>query len=106
MKNLIKRRDILREEILDILGTISLIAVFYYLVQWYDNKNKSSDFDLVRNHLRRITHPNLVVQGHGRYFIEYQFKDRHVVEYFKYIHAYNEELKNKRQNPIINPNRG
>lgn len=47
------------------LGIIGLIIIFFYIVFWLDRRNKPSDYDLVRNHLQRVTHPNLTVKGFG-----------------------------------------
>lgn len=64
------------------LGIIGLIIIFFYIVFWLDRRNKPSDFDLVRNHLQRITHPNLIVRGHGKYFIEYKDNYDHIFHYY------------------------
>ncbi|WP_336034696.1 hypothetical protein [Acinetobacter bereziniae] len=64
------------------IGIISIIIIIIYLVFWFDRRNKPSDFDLVRNHLQKITHPHLKVLGHGRYYIEYKDRNDHVFQYY------------------------
>lgn len=64
------------------LGNIGLIVIFFYIVFWFDRRKKPSDFDLVRNHLQRITHPDLIVRGHGEFFIEYKDSRDHIFHYY------------------------
>ena len=33
--------------------------------------DEPSEYDLVRNHLQKVTHPQLTIRGHGDYHIEY-----------------------------------
>ncbi|RKG43798.1 MULTISPECIES: hypothetical protein [Acinetobacter] len=75
------------------LGIIGLIIIFFYIVFWLDRRNKPSDYDLVRNHLQRVTHPNLTVKGFGDYHIEYVIRDYHTFEYFKYCSQYEKNLE-------------
>ena len=87
------------------LGLISLTITVFYIIFWFDRRNKPSDFDLVRNHLQRITHPNLIVQGHGDYYIEYIIRGRQTFQYFKSSSQYEknlEEMKKESSIKILN----
>ncbi|WP_291348606.1 MULTISPECIES: hypothetical protein [unclassified Acinetobacter] len=75
------------------LGIIGLIIIFFYIVFWLDRRNKPSDYDLVRNHLQRVTHLNLTVKGFGNYHIEYVIRGYHTFEYFKYCSQYEKNLE-------------
>lgn len=66
------------------LGIIGLIIIFFYIVFWFDRRNKPSQFDLVRNQLQSITHPHLIVRGHGTYYIEFKDNYEHVYCYYHF----------------------
>jgi hypothetical protein len=83
------------------LGLISITITIYYIVVWLDRRNKPSNFDLVRNHLQRITHPNLIVQGHGNYYIEYVMRGYQTFEYFKFSSQYEKSLEQMKKEPSI-----
>ena len=83
------------------LGIISIIIIIFYIVFWFDHRNKPSEFDLVRNHLQRVTHPYLTVKGYGNYHIEYIYNNEHIVEYFKYMSLYVKELEVMKQDTSI-----
>lgn len=83
------------------LGVLSTVIIIFYIVFWFDRRNKPSDFDLVRNHLQKVTHPYLTVKGYGNYHIEYIYNNEHIVEYFKYMSLYVKELEMMKQDTSI-----
>lgn len=85
------------QELLYNLGLISLTVTFFYLVFWFDRRNKPSDFHLVRNRLQQITHPHLIIKGHGDYYLEYILDDQQIVEYFVSISDYRKNLEYMKQ---------
>nr|WP_314136853.1 hypothetical protein [Acinetobacter lwoffii] len=87
------------QELLYNLGLISLTVTFFYLVFWFDRRNKPSDFHLVRNRLQQITHPHLIIKGHGDYYLEYILDDQQIVEYFVSISDYRKNLEYMKQSP-------
>lgn len=90
------------------LGLLSLTITIFYIVFWFDRRNKPSDFHLVRNHLQQITHPNLTIRGHGDYYLEYILNNKQIVEYFKSAGLYQknlEEIKKETSVKILNHGR-
>lgn len=83
------------------LGIISITIIVLYIGFWLDRRNKPSDFDLVRNHLQSITHPDLTVKGFGNYYIEYVIRGYQTFEYFKFSSQYKENLKIMKNDPSI-----
>lgn len=83
------------------LGIVGLIIIFFYLVFWFDRRNEPREFDLVRNHLQRITHPGLIVQGYGDYYIEYIMRGYQTFEYFKSSSQYEKSLEQLKKEPSI-----
>ena len=83
------------------LGIFGLIIIFFYIVFWLDRRNKPSEFDLVRNHLQRVTHPDLTVKGFGAYHIEYVLRGYQTFEYFKYCSQYERNLEKMKKDPSI-----
>lgn len=59
--------------------------------------DEPSEFHLLRNHLQRVTHPNLIVQGHGNYYIEYVVSGYQTFQYFKFSSQYEKNLMQMRQ---------
>lgn len=89
------------QELLYNLGLLSLTITFFYFVFWLDRRNKPSDFHLVRNHLQKVTHPHLIIKGHGDYYLEYILNNKQIVEYFKSPNEYQKNLENIKQNSSI-----
>jgi len=83
------------------IGYLSIFAIFFYALHLYMEKDKPSDFELVRNRLQRITHPHLIVLGHGRYFIEYKDRYEHVFHYYNFS-EYKEWLAHYKECEDIN----
>lgn len=83
------------------LGIIGLIIIFFYIVFWLDRRNKPSELDLLRNHLQRVTHPNLTVKGFGNYHIEYVIRGHQTFEYFKFSSQYQQNLEIMKKDPSI-----
>ena len=83
------------------LGLISLTVTVFYIIFWFDRRNKPSDFHMVRNHLQSITHRHLTVKGHGDYYIEYTENDKQVFEYFKNISLYRKNLEEMKETSSI-----
>lgn len=58
--------------------------------------DEPSEYDLVRNHLQKVTHPHLTIRGHGDYHIEYierhPKEDVHIFQYYKYASQYEKWL--------------
>jgi hypothetical protein len=75
------------------LGLISITIIIFYIVFWFDRRNKPTDFDLIRNHLQRITHPHLTVKGFGKYHIEYVKGKSQIIEYFNNMSKCAKELE-------------
>lgn len=55
--------------------------------------DKPSEYHLVRNHLQKITHPHLIIRGHGDFYIEFTDEARQIVQYYKYRFLYDRELE-------------
>ena len=89
------------DDFIDNLGNFGLIIIFFYIVFWLDRRNKPSEFYLVRNHLQRVTHPNLTVKGFGDYHIEYVIRGYPTFEYFKYCSQYERNLEIMKKDPSI-----
>ena len=89
------------DDFIDNLGNFGLIIIFFYIIFWLDRRNKPSEFDLVRNHLQRVTHPNLTVKGFGDYHIEYVIRGYPTFEYFKYCSQYERNLEIMKKDPSI-----
>lgn len=63
--------------------------------------DEPSEFHLIRNHLQRLTHTNLIVQGHGDYYIEYIFRSNQTFQYFKFSSQYEKNLIEMKQDTSI-----
>ncbi len=74
------------------LGIIGLIIIFF--ISFFGLIAEISQVTLLtRNHLQRVTHPNLTVKGFGNYHIEYVIRGHQTFEYFKYCRQYEKSLE-------------
>lgn len=75
------------------LGLISLTITIFYIIFWFDRRNKPTEYDLLRNHFQMMTHPNLIVRGHGKYYIEFTNHNKQFFDYFKTMNSYKQQLE-------------
>ncbi len=83
------------------LGLISLTITIFYIIFWFDRRKKPSDFHLVRNHLQSITHPHLIIRGHGDFYIEYLYNDEQFFEYFNDASSYRKNLEEMNKDTAV-----
>lgn len=83
------------------LGLISLTITVFYIIFWFDRRNKPTEYDLLRNHFQMMTHPHLTVRGHGKYYIEFIQQNKQYFDYFKNMNLYKQQLELLQQDKTI-----